>query len=194
MTSPSRSTPRTAAGLSTLGLVALEQLGRISVEHVAQNVEHPKLDRLGMPLGFHEPLRARVREFAAARHRELVGVRDALGGHEFGKSQAHVEHATNVCTLTGSRKIVHTGYYALARAYDDVYTSPMPEPMPVPGVLPPMTPEIAAMDESHDPVCVICRASFRAPGSFLCPACLGERDESSRAAECPSDHPHGHAA
>lgn len=102
-------------------LVAFEQFGRRGIEHVTQQVEGFQRDTIGMAGGVDQPLGGRDGQLAAARLRQRVGRANPFRGHQFGKSESHVEHATNVRTLAARCKSVHTMPYALERTYESVY-------------------------------------------------------------------------
>jgi hypothetical protein len=80
-------------------LVALEEFAGADVQRLAQGVQRLELDAGRAPTGFDEAVRLHLGDAAVAFLGELVGGREAALGHEFGESESHVQHATNVTTI-----------------------------------------------------------------------------------------------
>lgn len=163
--------------------VSLEQFRGLGAEYVTERVEGRQVDPLWMALRHHQPVRRRDGNRALARLGERVGrALESRALHQLGQSQSHSEHVTNVTTEAE----MFTSGFTVA----DISVSGYIQGMATEPVDP-----VQAIDDSNAPeaLCVICRASYRAPGSVLCPSCAYvDRDDST---EAPStDRPHGHAA
>lgn len=143
--------------LSLPRLVALEQLGRLGLEHVAQDVECAEVDSLHR--AGNQPLRGRNRDGSTAGFRERIRGREAAPLHEFGQAKSHIQHATKVGTYPVSG---NTGY-ALADCPEVDRLRAMTSDE-----------EVAAVDAANEPTrfCVQCRASFPVGIAGLCASCL----------------------
>jgi hypothetical protein len=161
------SAPLVSTG-AALWLVSLEEFTGRHVEDVAQRLDHVVLVRVEPTLHTLESVRGGHGDAAVAveRHavrRQLFLCKQLRDSHTHVHNGLKLADGRNKSTLAvASTSIVRT----LAVDYG------MPEPLPVPASLPP---DVAAIDASFDPLCMVCRASFREPAGLLCAACRSER-------------------
>ena len=114
----------TLPGLS----LPLQQLLGADAEHVAQDLQRLKIDAGGPSLCLNEAVGIRHGDAPVAGLGELVGgfQRGLVGRHEFGESDSHVTHVTNVIPdgNIGNSGITYCGIAGYGYIQGVLYWSP----------------------------------------------------------------------
>ena len=90
-------------------LLSFKQFARADIERFAEGFEGVEFDALRAPARLDEPVRLHLRDASLACHGQLIGGGEATLGHQFGESESHVEHATNVTNSGAIIKNVANG-------------------------------------------------------------------------------------